>query len=254
MATVEIIPTLKDNYTYAVRARAEALIVDPGEAGPVREWCRRNGVRITAIVCTHHHDDHVGGVNELKAEFGCPVWASAYDFNRIAGADRKLVPAERFSWQGLEARVIETPGHTLGHVALYFAEQRWLFCGDTLFTLGCGRLLEGTSEQMHASLSRLVTLPPEAAIFCGHEYTLRNAPFALHVDGGNQRLRERIRAAEELRAAGTPTVPSSLEEELATNPFLRWRDPAIRRQLGFGSEAADADVFRTLRAAKDTFG
>jgi hydroxyacylglutathione hydrolase len=253
MATVEIIPTLKDNYTYAVRAGAEALVVDPGEAGPVREWCRRNGVRITAVVCTHHHSDHIGGVGELKAEFRCTVWTSAFDFNRIPGADRELSPAEPFHWQGLNARVIEIPGHTLGHVALYFADQRWLFCGDTLFTLGCGRLFEGTPEQMHASLSKLISLPAETSVFCGHEYTLRNAPFALHVDGANERLRERVRAAEELRAAGTPTVPSTLGEEIATNPFLRWNDPAIRARFGHGPDASDAEVFKSLRAAKDRF-
>lgn len=253
MAIVELIPILKDNYTYAITAGAQALIIDPGEAAPVSDWCRRAGVKIVDIVCTHHHKDHVGGVPELKAESGCTVWTSDYDFNRIPGADRRLTESERFNWRDLSARVIDIPGHTLGHIALYFSEPGWLFCGDTLFSLGCGRLFEGTPEQMYLSLSKLLSLPADTSVFCGHEYTLLNAPFTLHVDGANPRLRDRIRAAEELRAAGEPTVPSTLAEEIETNPFLRWKSPAIRSHFGFGPEVPDAQVFKALRAAKDKF-
>lgn len=255
MAEVILLPTLKDNYTYIIRGnvQSQVAIVDPGESAPVFNWCKENGTTVSAIICTHHHEDHIGGVPELKAFYKATVWTSAYDQNRIPSSDRAMKDGDLFPWCGLTGEAIDIPGHTLGHMALIFREQKWLFCGDTLFTLGCGRLFEGTPRQMHKSLQRLAALPSDTKVYCGHEYTLTNAKFALEVEPGNERLLARVAAAKITREAGKPTVPSTIGEEKATNPFLRANVGAISRHFGFTPDVSSEEVFQKLRAEKDIF-
>lgn len=252
--TVEIVPLLSDNYGYLLSdpATGAVAVVDPAEAMPVLERLRARGGRLDWILLTHHHGDHVAGVPELVAATGARVAGAAADAHRLPPLDRALAEGDRIAVGGCEARVLATPGHTIGHIAYLFEASGDLFCGDTLFVMGCGRLLEGDAATMWTSLQKLAALPEATRVWCGHEYTLANARFALSVDPDNAALVERTRTVEGLRAAGRPTVPSTIGEERATNPFLRAGDPAIRRRLGLEG-ADDVEVFAALRRAKDGF-
>lgn len=252
---VAIIPTLKDNYTYAVMDESArgVLIIDPGEAAPVMEWCQTHNRPVDAIFCTHHHADHVDGVPELKDTFKAKVWSSTYDKSRIPGADQGVSENTGFQWQTLEADVLEIPGHTLGHVALYFSAHQALFCGDTLFSMGCGRLFEGSAEQLYDSLMKLARLPGETQIFCGHEYTVQNGPFALHVNSTNLEVVQRVRQARALSEKGQPTIPTTMALELKTNPFLRPFDRELRAFLVAAVNESDVEIFRRLRLSKDAY-
>ncbi|BCX18950.1 MAG: hydroxyacylglutathione hydrolase [Geminicoccaceae bacterium] len=252
--TVEILPLLTDNYAYLVTdAESGAVaVVDPGEAGPVLARVRERGGRLDWILLTHHHGDHVAGVGELVAATGARVAGPAADARRLPPLDRALAEGEVFELGRAAARVIATPGHTAGHLCYLFEASGDLFCADTLFVMGCGRLFEGDAATMWASLSKLSRLPPETKVWCGHEYTLANARFALWVTPDDPAVRERAREVERLRSEERPTVPSTIGVERATNPFLRPFDPAIRRRLGLEG-ASDAEVFGALRRAKDGF-
>ncbi|MDT8319701.1 MAG: hydroxyacylglutathione hydrolase, partial [Xanthomonadales bacterium] len=223
---ITAIPAFADNYIWLLRTDGiSCAVVDPGEAEPVLGKLRESGLELEYILLTHHHPDHTGGVAHLVDELGPQVYGP-HD-PRIPGQDRSLAEGETIDLPrlGLQFNVIEVPGHTSTHIAFY--GHGCLFCGDTLFSVGCGRLFEGTPEQMQDSLDKLAALPPETRVFCAHEYTLSNCDFALEVEPGNRALQRRASQVEAARAVGRITVPSTLGEELAVNPFLRTREPKV---------------------------
>ena len=249
---VETIPILRDNYAYLL-TEAETggtAVVDPGEAAPVLAALEQRGRRLDWVVLTHHHHDHVGGVAEIKQRTGCKAVGPRGEFNRMPDLDLTVAEGESFTLGHAVAEILETPGHTAGHVCYYFPDDPALFSGDTLFVLGCGRLFEEDAAAMWTSLSKLAALPPNTKVYCGHEYTLANARFAVTVDPDNAELAARCRKIEEARERGEPTVPTTIGEELATNPFLRADNAAIRQHLGMRDDPASA-VFGEIRRRKD---
>ncbi|HET6184068.1 MAG TPA: hydroxyacylglutathione hydrolase [Acetobacteraceae bacterium] len=238
--TAEPVPILADNYAWLLRESQSGAvaIVDPADPAPIIAAIETAGGRLDLIILTHHHADHVAGTDAVRARFGCPVAGAAADAHRLPKLDRALREGETLRLGAAEGRVIDTPGHTRGQINLFFPDGPVLLSGDTLFSLGCGRLIEGTAEEMFGSLKKLAALPPETLVCCGHEYTESNARFALTVEPDNAALRARAEEVRRLRAAGKPTVPSRLGDELAENPFLR---------------AKDAASFAKIRAAKDAF-
>lgn len=256
MAELEIhqFPCLSDNYGFLVHDRDAGVTacIDTPEVGPILAALEQRGWRLTHILNTHWHPDHAGGNEQLRARTGCEVIGPAGERERIPALGRAVRDGDVFDLGGHEVRVLEVPGHTAGHVAYWLPADRVAFVGDTLFALGCGRLFEGTPEQMWASLRKLMALPPETVVYCAHEYTQANARFALTVDPENEALRERARAIDEARAAGRFTVPTTIAEELRTNPFLRAADPALQRALGLEG-ASPVEVFAEARRRKDRF-
>jgi len=250
------VPCLEDNYGYLVIAsNGDAAIVDASEAAPVRDALRREGVTARAIWSTHHHHDHVGGNAELAGELGLEVVGHVSDRERIPGMTRGVDTGDTVRVGDVEARCIHIPGHTLGAVA-YFIDaggERVVFTGDTLFCAGCGRLFEGTPAQMHASLSRLLELPGDTRVHCGHEYTESNLRFAAHVEPENAAVAQAQERARALRAEGKPTMGTTLDEERATNPFVRVRSKTVRATLGIAADADDGAALGAIRAAKDVF-
>ncbi len=246
------VPCLKDNYAYLVvcdRSR-EAVVVDPSEATPVLEAAKALGVQIVAIWCTHHHIDHVGGNDDVaKAVSVREISGHVSDRGRIPGQTRFLETGDVVQVGDVRARALHIPGHTTGAVGYVIAEEgrRAVFTGDTLFLAGCGRMFEGTPPMFHASLTALAALPPDTRVYCGHEYTEANLRFARHVEPSNAVL---VREAEALRV---PSVPGTIGNELATNPFLRVGQEEIRRTLGIPKGADDVTAFAAIRKAKDEF-
>jgi hydroxyacylglutathione hydrolase len=250
------IPCLTDNYAYlVVTDGGDAAIVDASEAAPVREAILRERVRVRAIWSTHHHWDHVGGNEELAREMDLEVVGHVHDAQRLPAISRKVETGDVVEVAGVEATCIHIPGHTLGAVG-YFLDrgtERAVFTGDTLFSAGCGRLFEGTPAQMHASFSRLLDLPGDTHVYCGHEYTENNLRFAAHLEPSNADVdRARSRAAR-LRAEGKPTVGTTLDDERRVNPFMRVRSPEIRATLGIAPDTDDVTAFAAIRSAKDAF-
>ncbi len=248
------LPAFEDNYIWAlVDDEGNAVIVDPGDAAPVLA-ASRLGLWPAGVLLTHHHPDHCGGMAALLERWPTlPVFAP--DDPRIPHATERVGDGSRFQLNNWDFSVLAVPGHTLSHIAFHGAEDH-LFCGDTLFSLGCGRLFEGTPAQMLASLDRFATLPGVTSVCCGHEYTLANAAFARAVDPANDALRRRTEEAQAMRNAGRPTLPSTLATELATNPFLRVDTPAVRTAIAarLGREPADrVETFAELRRWKDGF-
>lgn len=248
------IPVLSDNYVYLVHEPQAGLtaVVDPAVADAPLEMAAQRGWRITHILNTHHHHDHVGGNLAIQQETGCIIAGPRADRARIPGIGITLGDGDRYDFGAAQAEILDVPGHTRGHIAWWFAADAALFCGDTLFALGCGRLFEGTPQQMWASLLKLRALPDHAKVFCAHEYTQANARFALHVDGENPELIARAHGIDAARAALRPTVPSLLGEEKATNPFLRADDPVLAGRVG-RDVAEPAAVFAEIRRLKDHF-
>ena len=246
------IPAFQDNYIWCVEHDGQALVVDPGEAAPVLDHLMQSGATLAAILVTHHHSDHAGGISGLLRRFDVPVFGPAAE--DIDGVTVKVRRGDTVRVPQLDAEfsVIEVPGHTLGHVAYYRPNQ--LFCGDTLFACGCGRLFEGTPAQMLASLSTLAALPDDTQVFCAHEYTQSNIRFALAVEPGNRRLIARSNQVNALRAAGLPSVPSTIEMERATNPFLRTGEPAVIAVARVhGADDSQVAVFAALRQWKNRY-
>jgi hydroxyacylglutathione hydrolase len=247
------VPCLSDNYAYLVAADGtggEAFVVDPSEAEPVIAALEREHLRLVAIVNTHHHHDHVGGNEGLRSHYGpVPVYAHESDEGRVPAQTDRVAEGRRFRVAGLELDPIHVPGHTTGAVA--YVVDGGVFTGDTLFVAGCGRLFEGTPEMMHHSLAdKLGRLPPATRVYCGHEYTVANLRFAVHVEPDNRAAAAKLERATAARARGEATVPSTIGEELATNPFLRCGEPAVAQRF---PGATVVDVFAAVRRAKDTF-
>jgi hydroxyacylglutathione hydrolase len=251
---IVLVPLLTDNYGYLLHdsATGATAAVDPSEAAPVLDAASKRGWRLSHVLNTHHHHDHTGGNLAIKQATGCQIVGPRPDRARIAGIDLALDEGEQFELGQAVAEVLFIPGHTRGHIAFHFAGERAVFCGDTLFSLGCGRMFEGDPPMMWASLDKLRRLPGETRIYCGHEYTAANARFAVAVDPDNSALRRREREVGELRAAGQPTIPSTMAEERAANPFLRADDPGLAAAVGLPG-ASPAEVFGEIRRRKDDF-
>lgn len=238
--SAQAVPLLSDNYAWLLRdeATGTTAFVDPADADACIAAIDAAGGRLDTILLTHHHGDHVAGTDAVRARYGCPVVGAAADARRLPRLDRAVAEGDTVPLGDSSLRVIDTPGHTVGHIAFFGGDNHVLVCGDTLFSLGCGRLLEGTAADMYASLRKLAALPGDTLVCCGHEYTQSNARFALHADPGNTALRARAAEVDRLRQAWRPTVPSRLSDELAENPFLR---------------APDAATLAKLRTEKDSF-
>jgi hydroxyacylglutathione hydrolase len=248
------LPALSDNYTYLLHdsQSGDTACIDVPEAGPILDELSKRGWTLTEIWLTHHHHDHVGGVDDLLAQYDAKVTGAKADRHRLPSLNREVAEGDAFEFGGEVVEVLDVSGHTIGHVAFVLPESGYAFTADSLMALGCGRLFEGTAAQMWESLQKLAALDPETLICSGHEYTQANARFALTIDPDNSDLKDRIERINSKRDSNEPTVPSKLSEEAATNPFLRAADPAIMAHLDMiGAEPVD--VFAEIRARKDRF-
>lgn len=251
---VDVFTARSDNFGYLVHdeAMGRTAAIDAPEAGPIREALLRRGWTLSDIFITHHHVDHVEAIPELKAAFGARVVGPRAEADKIEGLDELVGDGDTISLGETRFKVMATPGHTLGHVVFYNAEGGHLFSADALFSLGVGRMFEGTPGPMWDGVKRLRELPDETLVYCGHEYTQSNAKFALSIDPDNQALQARAAEVDTLRAAGKPTIPFPLGEDKKANPFLRADAPELARH--YGLEGADpADVFAAIRKGKDNF-
>jgi hydroxyacylglutathione hydrolase len=250
--TLVTVPCLQDNYAFLLHdpETEETALIDAPEVAPIRRELDRRGWRLGTILLTHHHDDHIQAVEGLRE--GARVIGHGADRHRLPPLDTAVMPGDPLEVCGEAVEIIDTPGHTVGHVSFHFPRSRLLFSADTLMALGCGRLFEGTPAQMWDSLSRLRRLPPDTTVCSGHEYTSGNARFALSIDGANLALQARAEGVARARERGEPTVPSSLADEIATNPFLRADHPDLKSAMGM-PDAPDDEVFGAIRAAKDGF-
>jgi len=247
---IEVVPCLKDNYAYLVKSGSQCAVVDPSEAAPVQQALAKKGWKLTHILNTHHHLDHCGGNLDLKRETGAVVVGPGKDAARIPGLDVGVDEVSGWDFDGRKVRVLEVPAHTRG--AITFVIDGNAFTGDTLFLLGCGRLFEGDPQMMWTSLSKLMTLPDDTNIYCGHEYTESNGRFALTLEPSNPALKARMAQVAATRAAGKPTVPATLGQEKQTNPFLRPDQPEIRKSLGM-EQASTVAAFGEIRERKNRF-
>ena len=260
MLTISPIPAFDDNYIWMFHTpdSQDVFVVDPGDAMPVEEVLNRHGFNLAGIIITHHHFDHTGGIGELTRSRNIPVYGP--DNPDIKGVTHTLHDNDTVELSGCQFKILATPGHTLDHIA-YFTDSGEgnnpaLFCGDTLFVGGCGRLFEGTAEEMYSSLSRLASLPGNTRIYCAHEYTQANLKFAQAVEPHNQKLQEQVMHVAELCSENQPTVPSTLRQELDINPFLRSDQPEVIQAASDrdpSTNASPVDVLRVIRAWKDNF-
>ena len=251
---IEIIPCLKDNYSYVIidENNKKTCVVDPSESEPIINFLEINNLKLNYILNTHHHYDHIGGNIELKKKYKAKVVGFNEDYKRIPGIDTKLKDGETWKEDNFEAKVLHIPGHTLGHICFYFYNDNNLFTGDTLFSLGCGRIFEGTYQQMFSSLEKIKKLPTKTKIYCGHEYTLQNSKFCIQYDAKNKNLSKKIKEINEKLKKNKPTIPSTLEDELKNNIFLRSDNENIKTNLNINTSSS-LITFSKLRELKDNF-
>ncbi len=254
MLDISIIKCLSDNYSYLIRDKKTNLvgIIDPSEFNPVDLEISKTYKKLDFILNTHHHNDHVGGNIDLKEKYNSKIICSIYDQKRIPGADIKKNDGDKFSLGETNFKIIHIPGHTLGHIAFYSEEASTIFTGDTLFSLGCGRIFEGTFEQMFESLKKIQNLPKNTMMYCGHEYTKNNGQFCVSIDKDNSKLKDRIQYVKNRAKKNLPTLPVTLGEELETNIFLRCDDKKIKNNLKMDN-SSKLEVFIKLRNLKDKF-
>ena len=254
MLDVSIIKCLSDNYSYLIRDKKTNLVgvVDPSEFNPIDIEISKTYKKLDFILNTHHHNDHVGGNMDLKKKYNSKVICSSYDEKKIPGVDIKKNDGDQFSLGEIDFKIIHIPGHTLGHIAFYSEKANVIFTGDTLFSLGCGRVFEGTFEQMFESLEKIKSLSKNTMVFCGHEYTNKNAQFCISIDKDNKKLRDRIEDVKNKTKKKLPTLPVTLGEELETNIFLRCDDKKIKNNLKMDNNSK-LEVFTKLRNLKYKF-
>ena len=248
------IPCLKDNYAYIINDdNYETIgVVDPSEAEPVISFLKKKNLKLNYVLNTHHHFDHIGGNIELKKIYNAKVVGFVGDKNRIPGIDITLKNNEQWNFGNSTVKILHIPGHTLGHICFFFEEEKIAFTGDTLFSLGCGRIFEGDHKQMLMSLNKIKKLPKNTKIYCGHEYTEKNAEFCLKYDNKNLNLIEQFEKIKKLRSNNEPTIPTSLESELKANIFLRCDQNDLKIKLNMKNEE-DFKVFKKVRDLKDSF-
>ena len=251
---VHLFPCLSDNYGFLIHDSSQDLTaaIDTPEVGPIMQELESKGWHLTHILNTHHHWDHAGGNLEIKKLTGCTIVGPEGEAGQIPGIDIQLGEGDIFNFGNHQARIHGTPGHTLGHIVYHFENDHMAFVGDTLFSMGCGRLFEGSPEQMWNTLQKFLQWPDDTKIYCAHEYTQKNGEFALTVDPQNSVLVDRVNEVKKLRSNNTPTIPTTILLEKKTNPFLRPMDSAIRENLGM-QDASDVEVFARIRQMKDSF-
>ena len=254
MFHIEIISAFSDNYIYLLHNEKDNItaVIDPGEASSVTKKLKQKNWNLDQIINTHHHKDHTGGNTELKKQWGSKLIAPYYEKDRISDVDTFISNNDIISLAGMDAKVIHTPGHTLGHVCFYMPEQKCLFSGDTMFYLGCGRVFEGTMEQMWDSLLQLKSLPDDTLVYCGHEYTLSNAKFSTYIDPNNSLLQKAYAEIKYKRERGLPTIPFLLGTEKKINPFLRADDSSLTISMGLNTNNPK-ESFKKIRLQKDNF-
>ena len=250
---VEIIPCLSDNYSYLIHEKETGItsIVDPSEFNACDKIINKYK-KLDFILNTHHHADHIGANLELKRKYNTKILGFNLDKNRIPGIDILLKENQKHKIGNLEFKVIFVPGHTKGHIAFFFEKEKIAFTGDTLFSLGCGRVFEGTHEEMFNSLNKIKKLPPDTKVYCGHEYTKSNLNFCLEYDSNNTNLKDKKIEIDKKLSFNQPTIPSTISDEIKTNIFLRCNDPEIKHRLGL-KDSSDVEVFSKLRDLKDSF-
>ena len=251
---IEIIPCLNDNYSYLIKDDQTNIvaIIDPSEFGPCEKKINQEYKKLDFILNTHHHFDHIGGNTELKKKYNSKILGFEKDKNRIPAIDVQLKDNQEFKIGSLNFKTIFIPGHTSGHIAFYFEKEKVIFTGDTLFSLGCGRVFEGTYQQMFNSLNKIKNLPEDTKIYCGHEYTKNNFKFCLRFNPNNNYLKDKEKAINEKIKNGNPTIPSTVGEEIQTNIFLRYDDLDVKEALNLRN-ATDLEIFTKLRDLKDNF-
>lgn len=250
MSEVLLIPSLNDNYIYCLPFESQALVVDPAEAAPVLKTLKKKNLTLSHILNTHHHFDHVAGNVDVKASTSCQIIGP--DDSRIPGIDQAVGETDSVCIGPFTFNVLSCPGHTSTHIAFHEKAHKILFCGDTLFSGGCGRLFEGSPEQMYASLQKLASLPDDTQVFCGHEYTQKNLEFALSIEHENERLKTRLHEVYALRQDDQPTLPSTIGLEKLCNPFLRVHETSLRKSLKMEHVGA-VEFFAHLRQLRDRF-
>ena len=251
---IEIIPCLKDNYSYLIidEENKNACVVDPSEAKPIIKYLEKNNIELKYILNTHHHYDHVGGNIELKKKYDAKVIGYIDDLNRIPGIDVKLKDEEIWKENNFEAKIIHIPGHTLGHVCFHFYKDKNLFTGDTVFSLGCGRIFEGTYEQMCKSINKIKNLPSDTKVYCGHEYTKKNYEFCKKIEPKKVFLDKKINKLRMKISNNLPTIPTTIKEELKCNVFFRCDSKEVKSSLNMKNDSP-IEIFSKLRDLKDNF-
>lgn len=256
MADLEIhqFPCLSDNYGVLIHDVGAGVTasIDAPDAAAVEAALQAKGWQLTHILVTHHHQDHTQGNEHLKAATHCEIIGPTGEADKVPGIDKRVGEGDTFKFGSYDVEVMVTPGHTAGHIIYYIPAAKVAFVGDTLFAMGCGRVFEGNMEQMWSGVAKIAKLPPETVLYCGHEYTVANAEFAISVEPGNTALQKRLAEVKALRASGKPTLPTTVAKELATNPFIRADSPEIRANLGL-QNASDAEVFAEVRTRKNNF-